>query len=52
MAEISGGRVLVRQRLCWMDSVRKGGLGQQTNDDRRLRESALKIGQSGEPWCI
>ena len=50
MAEVSGGRARRRPRLGWMDGV-KVALGNR-GVRWRLRDSALKIGKSGEPWYI
>ena len=47
MAEVSGGRVHGRQRLCWMKGV-KVALGNRG----MTVEAARKIGKSGEPWYI
>ena len=48
MAEVSGGRVLGRPRLGWMDGVKVafGNRGMPM-----LRDNAPKIVKSGEPWC-
>ena len=47
MADVNGGRVWGRSRLGWMDRV-EVALGSSW----MTVESALKIGSSGEPWCI
>ena len=47
MAEVSGRLVRGTQRLGWMDGV-KLALGNR----EMMVEAALKIGKSGEPWCI
>ena len=44
MPEVSGGLVLGRQRLGWMDDV-KVALG-----NRGMTVEAAR--KSGEPWCI
>ena len=45
MAEVSGGRLLGRPSLGWMDGV-KMALGNRG----MTVEAARKIGKSGEPW--
>ena len=48
MAEVSGGRVRGRSRLCWMDGV-KVALGNRGMTVEAARLSR-KIGKSGVPW--
>ena len=47
MEDVSGGLVLGRPRLGWMDGVNVAldYRGVTVEDER-------KIGKSGEPWCI
>ena len=50
MAEVSGGRVRGRPRLCWMDGV-KVALGNR-GMTVEAAYNARKAGKRGEPWYI
>ena len=50
MAEVSGGRVRERPRLCWIDGV-KVALGNREMTVEAARKKG-KIGKSGEPWYM
>ena len=50
MADVGGGRVLGRPRLCWMDGV-KVALGSRGMAVEAARQCA-KDKKGGEPWCI
>ena len=51
MAEVGGGRVRGRPRLCWMDGV-KVALGNRGVTVEAARQFARRIGKSGDPWYI